>query len=122
MTVAKIFPVGTSPVDAVRIICEDAEDIVKGAIIGMFGTLFIAPSCGVNISTVVDVSVDGFTLMDGYMVSITPTVCDAEQSYDLVCKKAIIQRFIGLNNEGRAVKFLPIGNQYQFENISTMLN
>ena len=55
MTAAKIFPEGTSVKQAMDIIVSDADDVIKGACVGMFGMLELTPSYGINLSTVVDV-------------------------------------------------------------------
>jgi len=110
MTAAKIFPEGTSVKQAMDIIVSDADDVIKGACVGMFGMLELTPSYGINLSTVVDVQELGTNKMwDGYMITITQDEASAQQPYEEVCKVGLLQRFIGVNDEGRAVKFIPVG-------------
>jgi len=122
-TAAKVFPEGTSVLTALEIIASDADDIVKGAIVGMSSMMVLGPKCGLNVATVIGVIVSG-TVMDGYMISVTPSVEMAEQPYDKVCESAIIQRFIGVNETGRAVNFVPAGKSAEgmYAGISGLLN
>lgn len=123
MTAAKVFKDGTTISDAMEVIVSDADDIVKGAIVGMFSMLVLVPTYGINVATVIGVTVAG-SVMDGYMISVTPSEKTAEQAYDKVCEVAVIQRFIGVNDEGRAVKFVPAGSSAieKFAGMSRLLN
>ena len=114
MTAAKIFQPGTEIKDAVSIIMEDCEDLVRGCIVGVFSALEMLPTTGINLSTVIGVNVTGTGVgldgvYDGYMISITPTEEQANKPYDEVCKTAIFQRFIGVDETGRAKLFTPVG-------------
>lgn len=114
MTTAKVFQPGTEIKDAVALIMEDCEDLVRGCIVGLFSALEMMPTTGINLSTVIGVSVTGTGegldgVYDGYMISITPTVDQANKPYDQVCKTAIFQRFIGVDQTGHAKLFTPVG-------------
>ena len=67
----------------------------------------IVPSMGLNISTVIDAEVNG-KKTNGYTISLTNTIQEANLSYDELCKIAVFQQFIGVNEEGRAVLFVPL--------------
>ena len=123
MSHAKVFPPGTTVREALEEILQNADDVVKGAVVGMMGMMTIVPTYGVNLSTVVDVQ-DLATeeLYDGYMISITPSVETASQPYDEVCKVAVVQRFIALDNEGCAFKFLPVGGDEMGKVLNKWIN
>jgi len=108
MTVVKKFEPEVSVEEAMRIICSNADDLIKDWVIGTFGATVLVPKTGLNLSTVTGITV-GDKTTDGYMISVTPAEDTTKESHEEVCEPAIIQRFIGVDESGRAVKLAPAG-------------
>lgn len=102
MSTVKNFP---SVNEGLSEIIDNSNSLVKGAFIGLFSILELMPSYIIVLTTVYkELSYES----DGYVISIVDSPEIAEQPYEEICKKAIIQFFIAVDEYGKAVKFIPI--------------
>jgi len=89
-------------------IIANSDDLIKGSLVAFLDTLTIIPSCGISVVEVKDVRDFTGALLAGYVFSVVPSLDDCNLSFEEVSKKAMMQRFVAIEN-GRATKYLKYG-------------
>lgn len=107
---------GNNFLEIIANILKDGDPFVRGAVAGLLGAVVIAPSTFVAVTRVNGViDAKSNTVYDGYVLSVINNVSDANTTDDdalnfsEMSKTALLQRFIGLDDDGKAVLFCEYG-------------
>lgn len=110
----RTFPKNSTLAQVLEIVTDNCDKSVKIGLKCIFYMLSIIPTRGINLAIVEGVTVDNKKIRDGYILSITKDVESAFMPFEQVCENSLLQFFIAMDDNGRAIDIVPCGQNITF--------